>query len=176
MIFSSVSQCKSSSKSFQQGEGPSRGLLRDCTTLNFAKVRFQLYWAIVLELGQVLQWAAAVLGGDCRLQQTGRLAPICPDPPLIPMITEMSRPARLSPPQPTSNNCSLGWAGLAGGGDTEEMLIAGDPDSDLRQPSQPSSASPAQPAQPSPAQPSPAQPPLPPVQTPQWRPQTRALY
>ena len=62
------------------------------------------------------------------------------------MITEMSRPARLSPPQPTSNNCSLGWAGLAGGGDTEEMLIAGDPDSDLRQPST---------AQPSPATTSP---------------------
>ena len=47
MIFSSVSQCKSSSKSFQQGEGPSRGLLRDCTTFIFAKVRFQPYPKVV---------------------------------------------------------------------------------------------------------------------------------
>ena len=30
---------------FQPGEGPSRALLRDCTTSNFAKVRFQLYLA-----------------------------------------------------------------------------------------------------------------------------------
>ena len=29
---------------FQPGEGPGRGLLCDCETSNFAKVRFQLYW------------------------------------------------------------------------------------------------------------------------------------
>ena len=30
------------SSRFQPGEGPSRGLLRDCKTLNFAKVSFEL--------------------------------------------------------------------------------------------------------------------------------------
>ena len=30
------------------GEGHSRGLLRDCKILNFANVRFQLYWSLAL--------------------------------------------------------------------------------------------------------------------------------
>ena len=61
MIFASATQfqvylpcvkeclkCESGSSHFQSGEGPSRGLLRDCETLNFAKVRVQLWTALLV--------------------------------------------------------------------------------------------------------------------------------
>ena len=39
---SDIQMCESSRRRFQPGEGPSSGLLHDCTTLKFAKVREQL--------------------------------------------------------------------------------------------------------------------------------------
>ena len=39
------------SRRFQQGESPNRGLLRDCETLNFAKVRYQLYDIMMIRCG-----------------------------------------------------------------------------------------------------------------------------
>ena len=43
-VLNSVLNVKAFSGCFQPGEGPSRGLLHDCETSNFAKVRLQLYW------------------------------------------------------------------------------------------------------------------------------------
>ena len=44
---------------FNQEKDLDRGLLRDCETSNFAKVRFQLYWSQIT-LGRADHFSAAV--------------------------------------------------------------------------------------------------------------------
>ena len=51
-------KCESSNGHFQPGEGPSRGLLHDCETSIFSKVRLRHYW---------------ILGEDARPEQMFRV-------------------------------------------------------------------------------------------------------